>query len=713
MLRMTLSLSLLLYCAVGYGYAEPLYDDVIEIDDVVVEGNAQQRSKRENPQTLEVVDRESIAQNFSGNMVATLEHIPGIQSMSVGSGFAKPMIRGMGFNRVSVIENSVKQEGQQWGADHGLEIDAFNMERINIHKGPSSLLFGSDAMGGAIEILPPAVPLDEGVMGEVDLLTRTVNALYGGSLLLGYKSGRWFVRARHSEQHFGDLKVPATEAYYLSHYMPLHNGEIGNSAGFERSTNIYGRYGGERFSTAITLSNSYQKSGFYPGTHGLPSEANTDDDGNSRDIDLPYSWVNNFKAILNNKLWIGRNSISWDLGYQRNHREEWSEFHTHYSGQLPPEEDPDKEIVMQIDTYSSTWRADLMHNNKFSSSANIDLSYQHNTIGGYSFLLPEYQRMTAGAAWVTTYTPNERWSIRGGVRYDVGRIITEQYEDEYLCEYLEGQGLSGDELEEYRVRSYALDRLFNDYSLSLGAVWYAAAEHELRFNVGRSFRLPTANELCSNGVHHGSFRHEKGDPTLDSERGWQADLGYSYSGKFMRIELSPYLSYYTNYIYQQPTIEWSMLPDAGQIYEFSQTRAIYMGTELSLGFDLPYGFGFDTAFEYTYTRNLEDHIPLTFTPPTTLLSEISWAKGITELSLNWRYIADQERVGRNEDPTPGANLFGAKAIFKLPSVLRGATVMLSVDNIFNTYYLNHLSYYRTVEIPEPGRNFQLSLKIPF
>ena len=263
------------------------------------------------------------------------------------------------------------------------------------------------------------------------------------------------------------------------------------------------------------------------------------------------------------------------------------------------------------------------------------------------------------------------------------------------------------------MRSYGIDRSFGDYSLSFGVVWEMSNESDLRLNLGRSFRLPTANELSANGVHHGSFRHERGDTNLDSERGWQLDLAYGFQNDFLRVDVSPFVSLYSNYIYQQPTLEWSILPESGQIYSFSQTKALFFGGEVSLDLQLPLGFGVNSAFEYTYTYNIEEKIPLTFSPPTTLLSGVSWESEGVKLEFYCRFIADQNRISRNENPTPGANLFGAKAIIKLPFISHGAMAVLSVDNIFNELYLNHMSYYRTVEIPEPGRNFQLSLKIPF
>lgn len=107
--------------------------------------------------------------------------------MDIGSGFSKPMIRGMGFNRVLVAENGIKQEGQQWGADHGLELDALNIEQVAIRKGPASLLYGSDAMGGVIEIRGLNAPAENQISGEAVFLGKSVNGSLGTSLMIALK----------------------------------------------------------------------------------------------------------------------------------------------------------------------------------------------------------------------------------------------------------------------------------------------------------------------------------------------------------------------------------------------------------------------------------------------------------------------------------------------------------------------------------------------
>ena len=346
-------------------------------------------------------------------------------------------------------------------------------------------------------------------------------------------------------------------------------------------------------------------------------------------------------------------------------------------------------------------------------SAGWDMQYQRNTIAGYSFLLPEYTRFTTGVSWLTTYKPTDVLSVSGGLRYDIGKTDISSFTDSYLETYLREQGYSQEVIDRNKVRSHAVDRTFGDYSASLGVVWSPVKEHLLKANIGHSFRLPGANELASNGVHHGTFRHEQGDPDLDSERGWQLDMAYSFFGKFFSVTVSPFVSWFSNYIYLKPTGEWSVLPHAGQIYRYTGAEALFAGGEISVKVDLPLHFTYELGGEYVYTYNCDEHIPLSFSPPGSLRNTLSWEKKRMRFYAEHQYIADQNRVARNEDPTPGAQLLHLGAGFRIPVGGTDIELTLSARNLLNTKYYNHLSFYRKVEIPEPGRNFQLLIKIPF
>ncbi|MDR2389472.1 MAG: TonB-dependent receptor [Tannerellaceae bacterium] len=697
-----------------YAQQEDSVAITLDLKDVVIVSESYRKAmERASALPIEVAGEQFLMQHLGGNLAQTLAHLPGIHSMDIGSGFAKPMIRGMGFNRISVTENGIKQEGQQWGADHGLEIDAFGAERILVRKGPASLLYGSDAMGGVIEIsqLPP--PPDNRVFGEVITLGKSGNATLGGSLMTGFRYEAFHAKLRYSEQHFADYRIPADTIVYLTQHMPVHGRRLKNTAGFERDASLHAGYRLGAYGATYVLSNAFQQTGFFPGAHGIPDAARLTDDGNRRNVDLPFSRVNHLKASSRQQYAFPSGTIAWDAGFQQNDREEWSLFHTHYAGQSPPEKEADRELAFTLRTFSSSARLRLFPSGQWEHTFGWDMHLQHNRIGGYAFLLPAYRRFSSGALWLASYTPVPGLDLSGGLRYDFGRIRCEAYSDPYLESYLLGRGYTAGQIEAYRWRSYPADRSFGDISASAGLIWTPNGTHRFKANIGRSFRLPGANELASNGVHHGAFRHEQGDPSLGSEKGWQCDVSAAYQGPGLSLSLSPFVAWFDNYIYLKPTGEWSALPHAGQIYRYTGAEAVFAGAEAALSADFPQGFTYEFTAEYVHTYNMDEHIPLSFSPPPAMNNTLSWRKKDLRVYAGLQSIAAQHRTARNEDPTPGAHLLHGGASF--PVVLCGtrAEVHLSVHNLLDTAFYNHLSFYRKVEIPEPGRSFRFVIKIPF
>ena len=684
------------------------------LPDVVVTESYQQRQAKKSALAVDVVDQDFLRKHFTGNFMQAMENIPGVQTMDIGSGFSKPMIRGMGFNRIAVLENGIKQEGQQWGADHGLELDAFNIGTVNVLKGPSSLLYGSDAMGGVIAITSPPVPSVDMLFGDVTLLGKSVNGTLGGSFMLGIKKSFWYAQVRYSEQHFGDYRIPTDTIVYLTQKMPVYGRKLKNTAGIERNIGFFAQYQRQRYKANYSVSNVYQKTGFFPGAHGIPDVSRVEDDGDSRNMELPYSKVNHIKVTTLQQYAWEKLVLSGDFGFQNNHREEWSVFHTHYGSQPVPEKDPDKELAFNLNTLSASVKVRFIGSSSWEHALGWDGQHQRNDISGYSFLLPEYYRSTTGLLWITTYKPNNVISVSGGMRYDYGYIHISSHEDAYLADYLRKQGYDEEQVEHYKWNSHAVKKKFGDYSFSLGLVWTPSERHMVKANVGRSFRLPGANELAANGVHHGTFRHEQGDTNLKSEQGWQMDASYNLRYNGFSISVSPFVSWFSNYIFLRPTGEWSVLPHAGQIYRYTGAEALFAGTEATIDIHFLRSFNYRISGEYVYTYNCDEHIPLSFSPPFSMRNTLTWQRKQVMLYAEWQSIARQNRVDRNEDRTPGANLFHLGGSLNIP--IRGnqaIEITLTARNIFNTRYYNHLSFYRKVEIPEPGRNFQLLIKIPF
>ncbi|MDR2130933.1 MAG: TonB-dependent receptor [Odoribacteraceae bacterium] len=681
----------------------------IRLEEVIVTGgNSSAVVRRKSTLPVEFAGKQFLQEHFTGNLVRALEHLPGVHSMDIGSGFSKPLIRGMGFNRVAVVENGVKQEGQQWGADHGLEIDAFNVESVTVLKGPASLLHGSDAMGGVIEITRQPPPEEDRVLGEIVLLGRTVNGTVGGSVMTGMKRRAWYAKARYSEQHFGDYRVPVDTVVYLTQRLPILTRGLKNTAGLERDVAGHLEYHFGRYHAWYAISDAYQKVGFFPGAHGIPDASRLQDDGDSRDIALPYSTVNHLKVTTRQQYAWASLTLSWDAGYQYNHREEQSRFHTHYDGQPLPEHAPNRELAFFLDTYSSSLslKRELP---EWEQVMGWDVQAQRNRIAGYSFLLPRYDRFATGLFGIITYRPSTCFSASGGVRYDRGIVEISAYRDPYLETYLREQGYGDEAIALYRWRAYAVDRRFGDISASLGIVW-SPGVHLFKANVGRAFRLPGANELAANGVHHGTFRHEQGDPALSSERGWQVDLSYTFRRAPFTFAVSPFVAVFSNYIYLKPTGIWSALPHAGQIYRYTGARALFAGAELSFGIDFLRGFSYLFTGEYVHTYNRDERTPLSFSPPASLSNTLSWGGARVRCHAEWQHIAPQRRVARNEKPTSGSHLLHAGMTTLFPLGASRAEITLSLQNVLDTRYYNHLSFYRKVEIPEPGRDFRVVIK---
>ena len=596
------------------------------LPDVVVTESYQQRQAKKSALAVDVVDQDFLRKHFTGNFMQAMENIPGVQTMDIGSGFSKPMIRGMGFNRIAVLENGIKQEGQQWGADHGLELDAFNIGTVNVLKGPSSLLYGSDAMGGVIDITSPPVPSVDMLFGDVTLLGKSVNGTLGGSFMLGIKKSFWYAQVRYSEQHFGDYRIPTDTIVYLTQKMPVYGRKLKNTAGIERNIGFFAQYQRQRYKANYSVSNVYQKTGFFPGAHGIPDVSRVEDDGDSRNMELPSSKVNHLKVTTLQQYAWEKLVLSGDFGFQNNHREEWSVFHTHYGSQPVPEKDPDKELAFNLNTLSASVKVRFIGSSSWEHALGWDGQHQRNDISGYSFLLPEYYRSTTGLLWLTTYKPNNVISVSGGMRYDYGYIHISSHEDAYLADYLRKQGYDEEQVEHYKWNSHAVKKKFGDYSFSLGLVWTPSERHMVKANVGRSFRLPGANELAANGVHHGTFRHEQGDTNLKSEQGWQMDASYNLRYNGFSISVSPFVSWFSNYIFLRPTGEWSVLPHAGQIYRYTGAEALFAGTEATIDIHFLRSFNYRISGEYVYTYNCDEHIPLSFSPPFSMRNTLTWQR---------------------------------------------------------------------------------------
>ncbi|MBI6117451.1 TonB-dependent receptor [Salegentibacter maritimus] len=695
-----------------------LKEDAAALEEVFINSHARRRSS----ENIEKVNKKYLQEQFSGSLATSLERLPGVNASEIGAGASKPIIRGLGFNRVAVTENGIKQEGQQWGADHGLEIDAFSVEDIEIIKGVGAIEHGSDAIGGVIKIINDRVP-GEGLSGEVIGLTKSVNNTLTASTNLALRNKRFFYKIKATGSEFGDYSVPTDTIVYLNRNVPIFNNRLKNTAGKE--VNLYGQVGylGEHYKGSLSISNVYFKSGFFPGAHGIPSTNRVQDDGDQRNIEYPFQRVNHLKLINKNEWFFHNFKLEAILGFQNNHRQEWSRFHTHYTGQLAPAVNPDLELNFDLNTYDAQvkFTKDFIENH--TTSIGVQTQLQDNTISGYNFLLPEYARVNQGIYATHSYQVSKNINLNAGARLDLSKIKIESFYDSNLYEYLIGNGSTTTTATDYATRSEQTTRNFSNVNVMAGALFNFHKNWDFSVNTGTSFRLPTAIELGANGIHHGSFRHERGDSNLDPEKGYVLDTKLNYRKNDLKASLSPYLYYFENYIFLNPSGRFSILPHAGQVYQFTQSEALLTGVELDFYTVFAEKWHTQFTFEYLYNRQVTSdksrNFPLPFTPPVNGFLEIGYdfshkSKTFknTEIFANSSFAFQQERVAQNEEITPGYQVFGGGLRTNIQIANFKAAINLQASNVFNTKYFNHTNFYRALEIPEMGRNIQLMVKIP-
>ncbi|WP_127127139.1 TonB-dependent receptor [Pseudoflavitalea rhizosphaerae] len=696
---------------------------VTELEEVVVRDNQVQVRKAEESLNLEVVKADFIQRHLGGSLMKTLERLPGIKTIGIGSGQSKPLIRGLGFNRVVVVENGIKHEGQQWGADHGLELDQFAASEVELVKGAASFLYGSDAIGGAIDVKPAPVPQEDRIGGSIDLVGKTNNHLYGGSVNFYGRSKHWFANARATWQDYADYRVPADTVFVYSYAVGLHKNYLRNTAGRESGFHFSGGYSGDRFRSVFHVSNVFSRSGFFANAHGLePRRVNTaQHDHSARDILQPSQEVNHFKVINRSAVEAGIHLLELDLGYQHNFRQEFNQYVNH--GYMPPLYPDTMAIPSSLErefdkhVYSMNLR-NKMELGKHTITAGISGEFQDNKISGWSFLAPGFRQFTAGAFLYDKYSVNDHLLLHGAIRFDHGHLKTFRYTDWFPSTVNE----EGNTVNKHLVRAEVFSRNFQSWVWSLG-MNYNKGNLTAKLNLGKSFRMPIAKELSANGVNYHYFSYEKGDPTLSPEQSYQVDLSVGWDAGNWSVILSPFYNYFPNYIYLNPTASHDYDYGAGnQVFQYAQSRVFRYGGELRASYRFVKNLAVEFTGEYLYAEQLSGNkkgYTLPFSPPPSGLINLSWSPQWdghmkkTYFSLDYRITGDQNNIVPPEKKTPGYSVFNFQAGSRISFAKHVLQLSLQVQNIFNTKYMNHTSFYRLIELPEQGRNIVLMLKVPF
>lgn len=617
-----------------------------QINEVVVTGLTGKSLAKDSPTPISVVSSAMLRSTASSNIIDALSLQPGVSQITTGGGISKPVIRGLGFNRVVVVNEGIRQEGNQWGGEHGVEIDPQSISSAEILKGPASLMYGSDAMAGVIifhdEVLPPLGKVQANVSSEYQsnngLFDYSVN-LKGNNNVIVW-SGRWSDKMAHA---------------YKNKYDQYVLGSQFRERAAEGLVGVNCKWGYSH----LTLSYYHLTPGIVEGDRGY---------SHSYGKSLPFQQVHHYKAVSDNTFFIGNGTLKAIVAYQQNRRQEFEESPS----------TPGLDFMLHTVNYDVRYKLPIADQLKIAVGGGG--MWQRSLNKGDEYLIPAYQLFDIGGFGTITYNTG-KFTLSGGMRVD-----------------------------NRHLHSFALDELFEKFSRnftgvtgSVGAVYAVNDKMNVRLNVARGFRAPNLSELASNGVHEGTVEYEIGNTGLRPEYSWQADLGWDFTSPVVSAQLSLFANFIDNYIFTQK-LE-GVKTEGYDTYKYTQGDARLLGGEASVDIHPVERLHFANTF--SYVNSVQLHQPhdakyLPFTPAPRWTSDLRYdivrdGKTVdnTYVSLQMECNLRQNHyyaVNGTETATPSYSLFNVSAgtDFRVHGH-KVASLLLSCNNLFDKAYQSHLT----------------------
>ena len=679
----------------------------LQLNELTVTGVTGDTKLKHSTTPISIVSPEVLRSTASTNIIDAISHQPGISQLTTGGSISKPIIRGLGYNRVVVMSEGVRQEGQQWGDEHGVEVDGSNVNSVEILKGPASLMYGSDAMAGVV-ILHSQPTLAHGEMrANISSEYQTNNGLFAYHLsLAGNQNGlvwdaRYSDKMAHAYKNKYDGYVPGSQFRERAGKLLLGvNKEWGHS---RLSWTVY------HLTPSIIEGERETETGELVGSSVSPK---------SYSKSLPFQQVKHYKLVWDNSLNLSSGYLKAIIGYQQNRRQEF--------------EDSEDDYELYFKLHSLTYDLRYITNewNGWKLSTGIGGMYQKSCNEWEEYLIPDYRLFDFGIYATFSKSIGNHWTLNGGVRYDHRR--------------LHGYEL----IEEDGVRFTDFSRHFNGLTGSIGAVCNINEYFNLRLNLARGFRTPNMSELASNGVHEGSVRYEMGNHQLKAEYSLQADLGIDFTSRYISAQLALFANRINNYIFTRRVAE--EIEEGYLTYVYTQGDARLLGFEAGVDFHPVHSVHFSNTFSYVDAQLLHadaDTKYLPFTPAPKWTSELKWellhhshstvmhhhTSGTIHRSfLNNLYVAAgidcymrQTHIYSADDTesvTPGYALinFSAGTDIQLHGK-KVAEFYFTADNLLNKAYQNHLSRLKYTDenvvtgrrgVYNMGRNITFKIVVP-
>jgi iron complex outermembrane receptor protein len=716
----------------------------IETGEVIVTGVSKATELKRSPVPMVAVSKTYIDQRAAaGNVIDVIANLPGISAVTTGPNISKPFIHGLGYNRVITLMDGIRQEGQQWGDEHGIEIDQNSIDRVEVIKGPASLSYGSDAIGGVVNLISPS-PVPDGT------ISGSVLGAYGTN------QGLWNRSIRLQGNQNGLIWGAIVTAKDAKDYQNQHDGRVYATGFKERDARVM-------VGLNKSWGYSYLNASLFDDTQDIPDGSRdsvsrkftkqiTEADLfrpivsaaelNSYAIPVLHQHVQLYRIYDNSNFILGNGAnLIVNLGYQLSHRREY----TH------PEDANVAGLNLHLTTYTYDVKYDQTFGDGIETTFGVNGQYQNNTIGDATdFPIPAYHQFDIGPFAILKKSFG-KLDLSAGARYDVRSFSGQAaYIDTLSGKYPQLYTGSNPTTTPGVINQFnALNKTFSGFSGSIGATYNFSDAFLLKANIARGFRAPSIAELSANGPDPGSQIYHVGNSSFKPEFSVQEDIGAFLTLPNVSASVEVFNNNIQNYIYQQQETNPDGTPVVNPafplyaIFTYVQSRARINGGEVSLDIHPAPWLHFENSMSLTYGTNLgnggkvADSLKyLPFIPPLHTHSELrgSFSKGFSSLRSIYGFVGFDHYSAQDrffsaygtETYTAGYNLLSAGLGTNLVNKAGNKVAELFIEgtNLANVNYQSNMSRLKYFDNPvtapgvrrgiyNMGRNISFKVVIPF
>lgn len=655
-------------------------------------------SRLQNQNILNIVDKkiQNLKYDSSINLSEAISNIAGVSQITTG-GIGKPVIRGVSGSRVVTYAGGIRIENQQWGDEHGLGVGGVGISAVELIKGPASLAYGADALGGVLYFVDEKYAIENTM--DIFLKSHFFSNNLGTKNQIGLKINKNKLKFNVFGDYdsFADYQIPDGKRVFNTRF---NQKNIKIATGFHKKNWI-----------------SDVKYSFLQNNFGIVHNKEEAFEKNTthRHLVAPYQKINHHNLAFKNALFFDNSKLDIILGYGHNRRKEFEGAHEHHEDEEHKEEAHEAEkheehghehekqadLDLQLQTFSSnikwyspTYKTSFF-NTKFTFGTQSMLKKNKNY--GKTLLIPDAQTMDLGAFGVAIFNFS-KFEFQTGIRADYRKIDTQKTANE-------------------TKPFLPFKKWYQGFTYSTGAL-YRFQNIKIRFNVSTGFRVPNTSELLSDGEHHGTNRYLIGQRNLKNEYATQIDFLVNYQNEHLELYANPFYNTIKDYIFLAPQGEKK---EALPVFEYKQKNAILYGGEAGFHYHPHkiHGLHLQSNFSATFAEDTQKNA-LPLIPQMKINSEIAFAVAfskkksikIKNIFLQHMYNFSQNRVGTFETTSPAYHLLNAGFRFEIFTKYAPIILEMGVKNILNTHFIDHLSRFKNFNIQNQGINYHLGIKIP-